>query len=173
MIIHDFLVIVSLSENEPESVLTLSTSKVKGITSGTISSYIELIDSIHPSGKTSLLFTILILFKIAIKNNYQQADMSLVYKSGKRYKFGQVNFNDFDLEPALLSSLVPFKTDQYYTTKAFHQLQQQLQATQYFSNVIAIPADKSSKTVDNNFLVPINVSLTPAKSHHFDFGFRF
>lgn len=110
------------------------------------------------------------LSNITIKNNYKNADITLLYDSGNRYKFGKVSFNDFELEPDLLSSLVPFETEQYYTTKAFHQLQQQLQLTQYFNSIIAIPGEKISIPIKHEFLVPIDVLLTPAKSHQFDFG---
>lgn len=112
----------------------------------------------------------LTLNKIAIKNNYQNADLTLLYNSGPRYQFGDISFNYFALEPELLASLTPFKADQYYTTKAFHQFQQQLQATQYFSNVITTPSEKISNAAENKFYVPIDVSLTPAKTHQFDLG---
>ncbi|WP_343818869.1 autotransporter assembly complex family protein [Colwellia asteriadis] len=108
--------------------------------------------------------------KITIKDDHQYADITLLYESGPRYKFGHVNFNDFDLEPALLKSLVPFKPEQYYSAKAFHQLQQQLQASQYFGNILALPGEKIIVPEKHQFLVPINVTVTPAKSHLFDFG---
>ena len=106
--------------------------------------------------------------KIAIKDQYHFADITLHYKSGPRYQFGDVNFNDFDLEPWLLSSLIPFKKNEYYSTPTFHQLQNQLQSTQYFGSVVAIPGEKNEDKV--NHTIPINVLLTPAKSHQFDFG---
>ncbi|NQY49032.1 MAG: outer membrane protein assembly factor [Colwellia sp.] len=108
--------------------------------------------------------------KIAIKEQYQYADITLHYKSGPRYQFGDVAFNDFDLEPELLSSLIPFQKDEYYSTSAFHELQHQLQSTQYFGSIIAVPGDKIEDKVTDKYTIPINVSLTPAKSHQFDFG---
>jgi len=103
---------------------------------------------------------------VTIKEAYHYADIKITYKSGPRYNFGDVSFNDFDLDAALLSSLIPFKQGTAYNTKDFHKLQQQLQSTQYFSNVHVVHADKKN----NPYTVPINVSLTPAKSHQLDLG---
>jgi translocation and assembly module TamA len=108
--------------------------------------------------------------KITIKQGYQYADINIVYESGPRYRFGEVNFNDFALKPQLLNSMIPFKTGDFYNTNDFHKLQQQLQSTQYFSNVQAIPVRTIEDQVDDDYTIPINVTLTPAKSHQFDFG---
>jgi len=108
--------------------------------------------------------------KIVIKKKYHYADITLRYKSGPRYQFGDVTFNDFDLESELLSSLIPFQPNEYYSTTAFHQLQHQLQSTQYFSSIIAVSGDKIEDEIHHKFTIPINVSLTSAKSHQFDFG---
>jgi translocation and assembly module TamA len=102
---------------------------------------------------------------ITISSNYLSADINIHYESGPRYRFGMINFSEFALEPALLSSLIPFTQGDFYNTNDFHKLQQQLQSTQYFGNVHATHAEKNQA-----FTIPINVALTPAKSHLFDFG---
>ncbi|WP_245560623.1 autotransporter assembly complex protein TamA [Colwellia piezophila] len=112
----------------------------------------------------------LIESKIAIKAQYQYADITLHYNSGPRFQFGDVTFNDFDLEPELLSSLIPFHKNEYYSTSSFHELQNQLQSTQYFGSIIAVASDKIEDNVNHQYIVPIDVTLTPAKSHQFDFG---
>ncbi|WP_114327242.1 autotransporter assembly complex protein TamA [Candidatus Colwellia aromaticivorans] len=108
--------------------------------------------------------------KIAIKNQYHYADITLHYKSGPRYQFGEVTFSDFELDPELLSRLIPFQKNAYYSTTTFHQLQNQLQSTQYFSSIVAIQGDKNEDDINYKYTVPINVSLTAAKSHQFDLG---
>jgi len=112
----------------------------------------------------------LIESSITIKEEFRFADIKLKYKSGPRYRFGDINFNEFALEPTLLSSLIPFKKNDLYSSNSFHQLQQNLQSTQYFSNVLALPSDKIQDKSNNLYTVPINISLTPAKSHLFDLG---
>lgn len=108
--------------------------------------------------------------RITIKQDYRYADITLHYESGPRYQFGKVTYSDFDLEPALLSSLIPFKEGEFYSTKSFHLLQQQLQSTQYFSSVIAVPAEKIQDENTQQYVIPIEVSLAPTKSHFFDLG---
>ncbi len=107
---------------------------------------------------------------ITIKEGYDSADINIHYESGSRYRFGEVNFNEIALETNLLSSLIPFTKSDFYNTNDFHKLQQQLQSTQYFGNVDITHADKSQNEKNKDFTVPIDVSLTPAKSHLFDFG---
>lgn len=112
----------------------------------------------------------LIESKIAIKKQYNFADITLYFTSGPRFHFGDVTFNEFDLEEALLTKLIPFQKNEYYSTTTFHQLQNQLQSTQYFGSIIAVPGEKIEDEINHKYAIPINVSLTPAKSHQFDLG---
>ena len=109
---------------------------------------------------------------ITIAADYHYADIKIIYESGPRYRFGKVSFNDFDLDldSDLLSSLIPFQEGTFYNTNDFHQLQQQLQSTQYFSNVRIVHGDRIHDKKNHLYSLPIDVSLTPAKSHKLDFG---
>lgn len=107
---------------------------------------------------------------ITIKADYHYADIKINYESGPRFSFGDVNFNDSVLDPTLLSSLIPFKKGALYNTKDFHKLQYQLQSTQYFSSVHVVRAKRLQNKESQLYTVPINASLTPAKSHQVDFG---
>lgn len=107
---------------------------------------------------------------ITISEGFHSADINIHYQSGPRYRFGDVTFSDFDLEPELLSSLTPFKSGEFYTSNDFHQLQQQLQSTQYFGNVYAVHGSRIENEETNTYSVPVAVTLTPAKSHLFDLG---
>jgi len=113
---------------------------------------------------------VLIDSNITIKDTYRLADITIIYDSGPRYRFGEIAFDDFDLDPNLLSSLIPFKIGAYYNSKDFHLLQKQLQSTNYFGSVLVVPADKVVDKKNNQFTIPVIVSLTSAKSHLFDFG---
>ncbi|WP_440877508.1 autotransporter assembly complex protein TamA [Thalassotalea sp. PLHSN55] len=104
--------------------------------------------------------------QIAINQNYEHASITINYQSGIRYRFGEVLFSDFELEADILSSLVPFEYGQLFTSSALFQLQQQLQQSQYFASAVAVP---NKQDLDKAHL-PINVALTKAKSHSFDFG---
>ena len=112
----------------------------------------------------------LVTHNIIIKQGYRYADITLLYNSGPRYRFGEVSFNSVELDPALLSSLIPFKSNDFFNINQFHQLQNQLQSSQYFGSVIAVPGDKIQDKSHHQYIVPIKVALTPAKGHLFDFG---
>lgn len=112
----------------------------------------------------------LIESRITITASYHSANIKITYNSGPRYRFGEVSFNEFDLDAGLLSSLIPFKQGAYYNTNDFHQLQQQLQSTQYFSRVHIVHESKIQNTEKHQYTIPIDVSLTPAKSHQVDLG---
>jgi len=107
---------------------------------------------------------------ITIKDDYRLADITILYDSGPRFKFGDITFDAFYLTPELFSNLIPFEADSYYSAQKLHKLQYQLQSTQYFSNVITVPAEKIANSTTHQYTVPIQVSLTPAKSHQFDLG---
>jgi translocation and assembly module TamA len=113
---------------------------------------------------------ILIDSSITIKAGYNHADIKITYNSGPRYRFGDVSFNDFALDPDLLSSLIPFKKMAFYNTNDFHKLQNQLQATQYFSNAHVVHGDRIQDKINHQYTIPLNVQLTPAKSHQVDLG---
>ena len=104
--------------------------------------------------------------KIAIHQSYDHADISINYHSGIRYKFGQVNFSDFDLQPKILESLITFNAGDFFTSGELYRFQSQLQQSQFFSRALTIP-DKSDLSQSQ---LPINVSLLKAKSHFFDLG---
>lgn len=108
--------------------------------------------------------------RITIKDNYHFADITLHYESGPRYKFADIVFPDTSLTPALLTSIIPFDSNAYYSAQHLHTLQRQLQATQYFGSVFAVPGEKIQNESQHLYSIPINVSLTPAKSHLFNFG---
>lgn len=113
---------------------------------------------------------VLINSNITIKENFDYADIKITYDSGPRYQFGDIIFNDFEIDTALLLSLTSFKKGTFYNTNDFHKLQHQLQSTQYFGNVYVVHAEKIQDKENHQYTIPIDVSLTPAKSHQFDFG---
>lgn len=71
----------------------------------------------------------------------QTADMSLVYQSGQRYRFGQVSFeNMVEGEPLpvreeWLRRLVPFAATDFYDAAQIAQLSKSLVETRWFNNI--------------------------------------
>jgi translocation and assembly module TamA len=104
--------------------------------------------------------------KIAIHKDLQTADIIIRYDSGPRYQFGEISFNHVDIYPRILKPLIPFKAGDFYEQRLLQNLQNELDETQYFSNVIVQP--DTEKT--NNNILPVNLSLQKAKLHQLDLG---
>ncbi|MBU2871916.1 autotransporter assembly complex family protein [Colwellia sp. E2M01] len=103
---------------------------------------------------------------IAIPKNLQTADIIIEFNSGPRYRFGDVAFNFEDINADVLTALTPFRADDFYQQHLLQNLQHELDLTEYFNSVIVRPDLDKSK----NAAIPIDVSLTKAKSHQIDLG---
>lgn len=107
--------------------------------------------------------------RIAIHQSYHSAGISINYQSGKRYRFGKIEFGDVGIEPDVINSLIPFNRGDFYTVSQLQFFQNQLEQTNYFGNAVITPNKEASK---DNYL-PIDVSLEKAKSHFFNIGLEF
>ncbi|TYK64312.1 autotransporter assembly complex protein TamA [Colwellia echini] len=106
---------------------------------------------------------------IAIQKNLLTAAIIIEFDSGRRYRFGEVNYNFDELNADVLNALTPFKTGDFYQQQLLQNLQSELDTTQYFGSVIVRPdIDNSQEST-----IPIDVSLTKAKRHQIDLGLGF
>ncbi|WP_076418857.1 autotransporter assembly complex family protein [Colwellia sp. UCD-KL20] len=97
------------------------------------------------------------------------ADISLTYKSGKRYKFGKIEFINNTVDQNFINKLVPFTYGDDYQVSILQQFQNNLEKTQYFSNIVIVP-NQDDPSAAKDKLVPIQVTLKEAKKHYFDIG---
>ena len=104
--------------------------------------------------------------RVAVNVERNQADIYLHYESGERFRFGAVDYSEFDLEPELLAQLQPIAEGDYFDQSRLQFFRAQLQRTGYFSGAIIKPLVKEA--VD--YKVPISVNLHPARRHSFDVG---
>lgn len=103
---------------------------------------------------------------IAINKNLDTAEIIVHFDSGPRYRFGEIKFNDFDINTDILKPLISFKQGDFYQQTSLQNLQNELDETQYFSNVVVRPETENSA----NNILPIDVSLEKAKRHQFNLG---
>ncbi|MFT5022991.1 MAG: translocation and assembly module TamA, partial [Colwellia sp.] len=103
---------------------------------------------------------------IAINKSLDTAEIIVHFDSGPRYRFGEIKFNDFDINTDVLKPLVSFKPGDFYQQTSLQNLQNELDETQYFSNVVVRPETENSA----NNILPIDVSLEKAKRHQFNLG---
>lgn len=97
------------------------------------------------------------------------ADISLTYISGKRYKFGKVEFINNTIDPNFINKLIPFAYGDDYQVSTLQQFQNNLEKTQYFSNIVIVPNQEDPLAAKDKF-IPIQVTLKQAKKHYFDIG---
>ncbi|MGJ8680295.1 autotransporter assembly complex protein TamA [Paraglaciecola sp.] len=94
------------------------------------------------------------------------ADVTLHAKSGKRYKFGEIQFGKDIRAKSLTEKLVPFKAGDLYQSGQLGLLNQLLKQTQYFRHVIVRPLVDQA----HDYHVPIQVILTHKPRDNFDVG---
>lgn len=107
---------------------------------------------------------------IELNENLETADIIIIFDSGNRYQFGEVSFNQtgqVNINADILAAASPFAKGDYYQRHLLQQFQNELDNTQYFSNVLLKP---EVDIVKQNNTLPIDVSLAPAKRHQFDLG---
>lgn len=102
---------------------------------------------------------------IAIDLQAYEAAIKLHYDTGKRYRFGDISFQQNILTPELLSRYPRFKPNDPYDANQLLKLQGDLGGAPYFSQV-RINASPDAKTVT----VPVEVALEPNKRHKFSGG---
>ncbi|MDG1753313.1 MAG: POTRA domain-containing protein, partial [Thalassotalea sp.] len=121
---------------------------------------------------------------IAIHKDLDTADIIINFDSGSRYQFGEISLNFTDnapnphtninvnapnlshINPDVLKPLISFQQGDYYQQTLLQNLQNELDKTQFFSNVVVRPA--TEKTINN--ILPVDVSLEKEKSHQLDLG---
>lgn len=100
------------------------------------------------------------------------ANISLSYVSGKRYRFGKIHYINNTVDTDFINNLVPFSPGDSYQLSKLQQFQNNLEKTQYFSNILIIP-NRTNIEAKNKKTVPIQVTLEQAKKHYFDVGLGF
>ena len=104
--------------------------------------------------------------EIAVDPAAHTATVTLHMDSGRRYRFGRVDFEQDVLRPSLLQRFVPFKTGDPYNTAKLLDLQSALFDSDYFRNVEINPRRDLSQSNE----VPIDVSLEPRYKYLYSVG---
>ena len=98
-----------------------------------------------------------------------RATVSLAWKVGERYVFGETSFSGAHLSDEILARYVPWEPGQFYSQSDLLQLQQRLADAEYFSVVEVAPDVEKAE----GGVVPINVAVIPAKRNLYTGGVFF
>ncbi|WP_441002649.1 autotransporter assembly complex protein TamA [Pseudocolwellia agarivorans] len=109
--------------------------------------------------------------EIAITPDYF-ANIRIKYVSGTRYTFGKISFINNTIDDDFITKLIPFKEGDSYQVSKLQKFQNNLENTQYFSNIVIVP-NKTGEAALETKSVPIQVTLQKAKKHYFDIGFGY
>lgn len=109
---------------------------------------------------------------IAVDLRRHQADITLRYDSGPRYRFGEVRFVDFrdapltGLDERWLRSLVPFKPGDFISSRKLFQLQKLLLGSRYFADVrVSLRHDQA-----DGLVIPVEVRADNRKPNKMSIG---
>ncbi|QFU76214.1 outer membrane protein assembly factor [Halioglobus maricola] len=107
--------------------------------------------------------------EVQIEPEGNTADVFLHYASGERYRFGSTVYDQDFLRESLLQPLLEAKEGEPYDQALLQKTQANLQRTRYFSTVVLRPDREQAQ----NQVVPLNLSLYPARTHSIDLGVGF
>ncbi len=104
--------------------------------------------------------------KVIVDLDNYTATVILHFKSGQRYRFGNIEFQQSILNENFLQSFSPFEPGDPYVVSDLLALQQTLSNSHYFVQAEVRAMDNLA----HNLTVPINVELKPHKPTRWTFG---
>lgn len=107
--------------------------------------------------------------KVEVTRADHAADIVLDWNSGRRFRFGEARFEGQQFNDELLEKLVPWEAGQPFDQSELFSLQKTLADLDYFAGISVQPLPDEAK----DGVVPIQVSLTPAKRSIYSFGVRY
>lgn len=93
------------------------------------------------------------------------ADWRLGYETGERYHYGNISFNNSQIDQSYLDNILEIKTGEPYLTYDLSELTADLSSSKWFSTVLIEPTIvEESKTVD------LAIQLVPRKKNKIEIG---
>ena len=96
----------------------------------------------------------------------RSASVDLVYRPGRRFRFGPLNIERIALDASLIERLAAYREGEPYDARAVVEVNRRLSQSGYFERVDVNP--RIDRPV--NGTVPVDVSLTTRKRHAFTAG---
>lgn len=100
----------------------------------------------------------LITHQVQVDEKEKQANLTLQFNSGIRYRFGQLAIKQDFLNQKVIENLTPFKSGDPYLHKQLLSLQNALRNTDYFDNV-----QINTKKRDQEYLIDLEANIIPQR----------
>lgn len=104
--------------------------------------------------------------KLEVNTETNQADITMQFDSGRRYRFGETDIEQPVFSNEFLRRYIPYEPGAPYSRAKLLQLREGLNNSRYFEQVII--REQSENT--ENHQVPISVMLVPRKRHSYAIG---
>lgn len=104
---------------------------------------------------------------IDLRNN--TANIVLHFDTGRRYRFGEVNFSKNPFDTSFLKRFLPFSQGEHYNINKVQKLQEDLVGSNYFRSAWINPESDKRK----NGEIPIDVELTARTPRQYSLGAGF
>jgi translocation and assembly module TamA len=111
----------------------------------------------------------LVTHRIEIRRRAREAAIQLQWRSGARYRFGEVRFEGSQVEVALLQKTIPFERGEPYHQRDLLALNQRLTELDYFGYIDVRPDPETAEGDE----VPVVVALTPGKRSIYTAGLSY
>lgn len=110
--------------------------------------------------------------ELAVAPSIHQAFWRIDFDSGLRYRFGNVVFENSQIQDDYLQNLVPFKEGDFYSSDDLSELNRRLSATGWFNSVVVSPSfdDVYGNNVDGNKMLPLTAVLSPRSRNIIETG---
>jgi translocation and assembly module TamA len=115
---------------------------------------------------TGYLDANLIVHRAEVTRSTNRVAVSLKWMTGARYRFGAVHFKDSQFNDGFLDRYIPWHEGDFYNQNKLLQLQQKLIDADYFAIVDVMP----NKDQAHDGVIPIEISLAPAKRNIYTAG---
>lgn len=137
----------------------------------------RLKDALYEKGKKNILATALrngyikagfTQSSVQVRRKEHQAEIQLNLDTGPLFFFGETASDQDIIMPEMLDRYLPYSPGDVYSLNALNQLQSDLYAAGYFSQVTVEPLYPGPE--DQEEVIPVQVELKPAKKNRYSFG---
>lgn len=105
--------------------------------------------------------------RVAVSRTDRRADVTLAWDTGPRYRFGEVSFQNAQLDDPFMQRFVPFEAGEYYSQSDVLELNVLLLNSGYFETVTISQGDPVGDRV------PLLVEVVPRPRDLYEIGFSY